>query len=343
MNILIFGGIGFIGVNIALEALKRGHKVIAFDNLQRSGVMENLQILKNLHNFTFSHGDIRNREDFKNLPTSIDCIINLAANPSVPRSIIQPVFDFEINVVGHLNILEYAKNHGRIPVIFASSNKVYTDKINTLPIRGAQSRYIYANKRLHVYGIDETADVGGHDGFTNSPYGAAKLSAEKYSREYWKQYGIPLVINRMSCIYGLYQKGVEEQGWVDWFLRAKKKQKPIIIYGDGKQVRDVLFGTDVAKLYIYEAEHMKEVNGKTFNVGGGPGEGFNISLLEIIHLIDAEFSGRPLRYTFRSWRSSDQRIYISDIRKVVAATPWKPTTKILNGLTSMWKSYDLSI
>ena len=343
MNILIFGGIGFIGVNIILEALSRGHKLTAFDNLQRPGVIENLQILKNLPHFTFLYGDIRNREDFKQLPQSIDCIINLAANPSVPRSIVQPVFDFEINVVGHLNILEYAKHHGKIPVILASSNKVYTDKINTFPIRELPSRYAYVNKRLDAYGIDETADVGGHDGFTNSPYGVAKLAAEKYSREYWKQYDVPIVINRMSCIYGLYQKGVEEQGWVDWFLRAKKEKKPIIIYGDGKQVRDLLFGTDVARLYLYEVEHMDKVNGKTFNVGGGPGKGFNVSLLEIIDLINAEFPGNPLRYSLKPWRSSDQRIFISDIRNVVSVTSWKPMTQILDVLKFMWKSYDLFV
>ncbi|MFA6572059.1 MAG: NAD-dependent epimerase/dehydratase family protein [Bacteroidota bacterium] len=338
MKFILFGGVGFIGTNIAKLALERGHDVMAFDNLMRHGVKENLAFLKRFPKFSFQRGDIRNIGAFDRLPTNIDCIINLAANPSVPKSIDNPVFDFEINVRGHLNVLEFARKNGRIPVIFASSNKVYTDKINTISIKETKTRY-EINNRSYIHGFSEDIDVDGNDGYTNSPYGSGKLSAEKYTREYWKHYGVPVIINRMSCIYGLFQKGVEEQGWVDWFLRAKKMGKPITIYGSGKQVRDVLFGNDVAALYLEEASLMKRLSGCTFNVGGGAREGFHVSLLETIAILNDTFPGPALKTHFALWRESDQRIYISNIRRVKELTGWKPSTPLIKGLRAMWRKY----
>lgn len=338
MKILIFGGVGFIGTNISLYALSRGHSVIAFDNLSRSGVVENLIFLQKQKGFTFLHGDVRFTEDFARIPKNIDAIINLAANPAIPKSIIEPVYDFYCNAVGHLNILEYSKLHGKIPVILASSNKAYTDKINTLPFKETSTRYIYKDARYQK-GFDETIDVSGHEGFTNSPYGAAKITAEKYSREYWKHYHVPIVINRMSCIYGRYQKGVADQGWVDHFLRMKKNGGVLTLYGTGKQVRDVLYADDVAQLYLYEAEHIKLVNGKTFNVGGGIKEGFHTSLLELIDMINANFPGRKLTFRLAPWRGSDQKIYQSDISFVKKITGWTPKTKLLTALHHMWDAY----
>lgn len=177
MKILIFGGVGFIGTNVSLHALSRGHTVIAFDNLSRSGVVENLEFLQEQKGFTFIHGDVRCHEDFTRIPKNVDTIINLAANPAIPVSILDPVYDFYCNALGHLNILEYSKFHGKIPVILASSNKVYTDKINTLPFKETSTRYVYKDVRYQK-GFDETIDVSGHEGFTNSPYGASKLTAE---------------------------------------------------------------------------------------------------------------------------------------------------------------------
>jgi CDP-paratose 2-epimerase len=339
MKLLVFGGIGFIGTNICLTALSRGHQVIAFDNLSRTGVVENLAVLSKQKHFTFLHGDVRCAEDFYRIPKGVDVIINLAANPAIPVSIDEPLYDFTSNVVGHMHILEYSRTHGSIPVILASSNKAYTDEINALPIVEDKTRYHYKNKKLEK-GFDETVDVSGHRGFTNSPYGAGKLADEKYTREYWKHYQIPMVINRMSCIYGLYQKGVADQGWVDHFLRVKKYGGTLTLFGTGKQVRDVLFSTDVANLYVYEAEHMDKVNGMTFNVGGGAKSGFNTSLLELITLIDTNFPGEKLKFEKKPWRESDQRIYISDIHTVTKATGWKPTVNLLSGLKQMWEHYD---
>lgn len=338
MKLLIFGGLGFIGTNITLTALERGHQVVGVDNLSRRGVEENLTVLKEKGNFKFIWGDIRNQSDFVFLnDIRADCIINLAANSAVPVSMVNPVFDFEINARGHLNVLEFARKRGT-PVILASSNKVYTDKLNRIKVRENKTRYIPIDKSV-LNGFDESADMNGYDGFTHSPYGVSKVAAEKYSREYNKLFQLPIVINRMSCIYGEYQKGVEDQGWVDWFLRAKRHNLPLTIFGDGKQIRDVLFGKDLADLYLMQAENMGKVDGKTFNVGGGSREGFHTSLLELIDLIDKEFPGKKLRYSFREWRKSDQKYYISDISLVQKVTGWKPSTNLIQGLRKMWENY----
>lgn len=338
MKLCVLGGVGFIGTNICLSAIARGHEVIAFDNLSRKHVTENLSTLENKRNFQFIHGDLRCAEDFDKLPKDIDCLINVAANPAIPMSIQNPVYDFNSNVVGHLHVLEYSRQHEKIPVIFASSNKVYTDSINDFPLVESETRYNYKDKHLAA-GLNENVDVAGHNGYTHSPYGAGKLAGEKYTREYWKHYKIPMVINRMSCVYGIHQKGVEDQGWVDHFLRVKKYGGVINIYGSGKQVRDLVFAEDLVRLYLYEVENMHKVNGQTFNVGGGVGEGFNTSLLELVTLIDKEFSGPKLKLNFDKWRVSDQRVYLSDISKVKKVTGWRPTTKILSGLKKMWAAY----
>jgi len=339
MKLLVFGGVGFIGTNVCLTALSRGYQVIACDNLSRTGVVENLAVLAPHKHFTFLHGDVRSVEDFNRISKGIDCMINLAANPAIPLSIKEPIYDFNCNVLGHLHILEFAKIHKNIPVIFASSNKAYSDAINEYPIVETKTRYLYKDKQLRK-GFCEDTDVSGHNGYTNSPYGAGKLACEKYSREYWKHYGVPIVINRMSCIYGLYQKGVADQGWVDHFLRIKKFGGKLTIFGTGKQVRDVLYASDLADLYMYEVEHMEKVNGKTFNVGGGIKDGFHTSLLELINLIDDNFSGKKLTFSKKPWRGSDQRIYQSDISYVTKTTGWKPKTTLLEGLKAMWELYD---
>lgn len=338
MKVLIFGGVGFIGTNVAISALDKGYDVVSIDNLIRTGVEENLRYLKKYKKFKFIKGDIRKTSDFSKFPKNVDVILNFAANPSIPKSISDPLFDFEINAKGHLNVLEFARKNGKIPIILASSNKVYTDKTNTLRLIEKKNRYVLSEAK-YKNGFNENIDVDGNEGFTNSPYGASKLVAEKYSREYWKNYGLPIVINRMSSIYGLFQKGTEMQGWVDWFLRAKKFGLVLTIYGDGKQVRDVLFATDLAGLYIDQIENIDRYNGRTFNIGGGCKKGFNISLLELVDLIDDNFPGNTLKCSYSSSRPSDQKIFISDLKRIGNFSSWRPTTKILEGLKKIWPSY----
>lgn len=341
MRILVAGGLGFIGTNVCMLALEKGYKVVAFDNMMRLGVDENLKILSHFDNFSYVWGDIRSMVDFNDLEGDFDGIINLAANPAIPKSFKNPVQDFLINTIGQLNILEYSRSHGKIPIILASSNKVYTDRTNELPLKELATRYeiqVPFPEPAPFLGFDEYTDIDGVDGYTNSPYGVAKIAAEKYSREYAKHYGVPVVVNRMSCIYGLFQKGVQDQGWVDWFVRAKKFGYPLTIFGDGKQVRDCLFGNDVAELYLLELKKIKELNGKVFNVGGGNSQGFTTSLLELVHLLDETYDGEPLLVKYTKWRPSDQRVYISDITKVIQHTGWMPKTRLIDGIQMMWNS-----
>jgi CDP-paratose 2-epimerase len=335
MKLIIFGGCGFIGTNIALKAVERGYGVIVFDSLVRAGTEENLKVLKD--KVEFIRGDVRNYEDFWRIG-KVDAAINLAANPGIPWSIENPLFDFKTNALGALNILEFSKNNGKFPVIQASTNKVYSDEVNEIPLNENKTRYSFIDK--FKYGIAETFPIDAQGRHPHSPYGCSKIAADMYFQEYFHLYGIPTVINRMSCIYGLYQKGVADQGWVDHFVRKALGDGKIDIYGDGKQVRDMLYGGDVAELYLMEIEKIDVAKGKVFNVGGS--NYFTISLIESIRLIE-ELTGRKTKLTYHDWRHADQRVYISDIRKVESVMGWKPKTDIKTGLQNIIKQYVLSV
>lgn len=328
MKICIFGGAGFIGINTALEALKRGHKVIIFDSLIRKGVEENMY----LADATYIRGDVRNQEDFEKLPTHIDAIINLAANPGVPWSLAFPLYDFKVNALGALHVLEYARKNGNIPVIFASTNKIYSDELNTIPLKETPTRYIWTSP-TYAKGVPETfpMDAVGH--YSHSPYGVSKASADLYHQEYFHAYNLPTVINRMSCIYGYYQKGVADQGWVDHFIKTiAQGDRKIDIFGNGKQVRDLLWAEDLAALYLDQIEHIDSLQGQVFNVGGGIRN--TLSLLEAITIIE-DFTGKKAKVSFKEWRHADQRIYVSDIRKIQKALGWKPNVSPQEGIKKM--------
>lgn len=335
-TILITGGAGFIGSNITELALERGYSIICFDNLSRKGVEENLSSFHTAKNWQFHNGDVRNATSFQGLSKNIDIIIALAANPSVVKSIADPLFDFETNALGHLNTLLFAKER-KIPLIFASSSKVFTNKINEIPVKETSKRYSYIGK--YRKGIPEFFDINGYDGFTHSPYGASKLTAEKYTREFGHYYGLPSVINRMGCVYGVFQKGAEDQGWLDWFLRAKLAQKPITFFGNGKQVRDLVFGRDIAELFLYQVENLEKLAGKTFNVGGGFKKGFHASLKEAVEMIDDIVGGKKLDIVSGPERSGDQKVIILDNTLVTQATGWQPVTTVEQGIRAMLKRY----
>lgn len=332
-RILIAGGAGFIGTNIAEMALKRGQKVVIFDNFVRSGVEENAAYLKKL-GAKVIRGDVRSSEDFQRLP-KVDAIINLAANPGIPWSIKWPLYDFSVNALGALNLLELARRLGKIPVIFASTNKIYSDEVNQLPVAERKTRYIWKDKSLK--GISERFAMDGKGQYPHSPYGCSKAAADLYHQEYFHIYGVPTVVNRMSCIYGLHQKGVEDQGWLWWFVQAKKKNLPLNIYGNGKQVRDALFGTDLAKLYLEELRDIKKHKGQVYNVGGGLKN--SVSLLEVINYLDKK-GGQKIKLKFFDWRVADHRIYISDIKKITSSSNWKPTTSPWEGIDKIWDSME---
>jgi len=329
MKICIFGGSGFIGTNVALEATKRKHQVIIMDSLARIGSEENLYIA----NATYIRGDIRNQEDFERLPKNIDAIINLAANSGVPWSFSYPLYDFKINALGALHVLEYARNNGKIPIIFASTNKIYSDKLNEIAIKEKSTRYIWTDKKY--VGVQESFPMDGVGIYSHSPYGASKCAADLYHQEYYHAYHIPTVINRMSCIFGYYQKGVADQGWIDHFIKTiTLGDGKIDIFGNGKQVRDMLWAEDVAKLYLDELEQIDSIKGQVFNIGGGTQN--TLSLLEAIRIIE-RYTGKKAKVSFKDWRPADQKIYISDIQKVNKFLHWKPTVSPEEGIKRMIK------
>lgn len=332
MKLLIFGGSGFIGTNVALKALEKGHEVVIFDSLIRPGTEENYEILKD--KTTFIRGDVRNTEDFWRIP-KVDAAINFAANPGIPWSIENPIFDFQTNALGALNILEYSRHNGKFPVIQASTNKVYSEEINERPLTEKSTRYGWSGE--DVYGISEKFPLDAQGRYGHSPYGCSKIAADMYFQEYNLLYGVPTVINRMSCIYGLHQKGVSDQGWVDHFVRKLVLgDGKVDIFGDGKQVRDMLWGEDVAELYLKEIEMIDQVRGQVFNVGGGLH--YNISLIESLNLI-SKLTGKDFNATYHPWRHADQKIYISRTDKVEKLMKWQPTTDIETGIRRMIEEY----
>lgn len=330
-NILIAGGAGFIGTNIAEVARKKGHGVTVFDNFVRPGVEENVQHLERF-GAKIVRGDVRFAGDLDRLP-KVDAIINLAANPGIPWSMKWPLYDFSVNLQGALNLLELARKRGNIPVVLASTNKVYSEEVNEIPNIERRTRHIWKDKKFK--GISEEFPMDSAGKYPHSPYGCSKAAADLYHQEYFHIYGVPTVVNRMSCIYGLYQKGVEDQGWLWWFVEAKKKNKPLNIYGDGKQVRDALFGTDLAELYVEELANIKKHQGQVYNVGGGMKH--TVSLIEVIDYLNKK-GGKKLKLKFFDWRKADHKIYISDITKATSRSNWKPTTTVWQGIDKMWNS-----
>jgi CDP-paratose 2-epimerase len=351
MKILVTGGCGFIGTNICLEARKRNYKVIAFDSFARKGTEENAEVLEKAGVKIF-RGDIRNAQDINRLANeygTFDGIIHLAANPAVPVSIKYPMYDFEVNTLGTLHILNFSRANGKCPIIFASTSKVYSDIMNELPMVEKKTRYQWSNKAItdpekkialsgwSEKGIKEYYHTDGFGKYPHSPYGVSKLAADLYCQEYFHLYDVPTVINRMSCIYGYFQKGVEDQGWIDWFIRAIAfGDRKIAVYGNGKQVRDMLWAEDLAVLYIDQLEQIEKIKGNIFNVSGGVDNTF--SLLEAIAEIE-KISGKKAKIEYKDWRPADQRIYISDIEKVTKMLKWKPAVTPSEGVKRMFERY----
>lgn len=346
-TLIVTGGCGFIGTNIALLAVKNGYHVVVFDSFIRPNTEENAEILKKAK-VEVIRGDVRNQHDLERLPTKAAGIIHLAANPGIPWSVKWPLYDFTTNALGTLHILEFARRY-EIPVLFASTNKIYTEEVNLFPLKEQKTRYSWDFSKkipnsvrsavrdgISEKGVNELFPMDSAGEFPHSPYGTSKATGDLYCQEYFHIYELPVVINRMACIYGLYQKGVEDQGWTDWFVRAKLNNLPITIYGDGKQVRDALFGSDVAELYLLELEQIDKVKGQVFNVGGGMDN--TISLLEAINYLNKK-DGRKLEISYKPWRPADQKIYIADITKVKKFTGWEPKTSVFDGIEQIWKQY----
>ncbi len=328
MKILITGGCGFVGSNVARYALGRGHEVVAFDNLVRIGSRSNLDEFKAENNFLFIEGDVREQADFEAAP-EVDAVIHTAAQPGVPTSMRNPRYDFEVNALGTFNVLEFARERGLLPLIFTSTNKCYSCEVNEIGVEMAQNGRVFTGE--YRGGIPEGFPVDSAGKAAYSPYGCSKYTGDRYCQEYWHTYEVPTVVNRMSCIAGERQMGVEEQGWVAWFAYAKMFHINLNIFGDGKQTRDVLYVGDLARLFLEELEHIDRHRGQVYNVGGGPDK--MISLQGVIdHLVDLE--GSLFDITYHEWRQADHLAYYTDITKV--SEFWQPEIGPIETVDRIW-------
>lgn len=318
MNILITGGAGFIGSNVAERFLKKGDTVYVFDNLSRRGTGWNLKWLqKNFKNAKFIRGDIRKYNDILGAfrKNKYDVVFHFAAQVAVTTSVTNPREDFEINALGTFNLLEAVRNTKQTPIIlYSSTNKVYGG-MTDIKIVERGGKYAYDTI---PNGIDEGRLLDFH-----SPYGCSKGTADQYMIDYGRIYDMKTVVFRQSCIYGYRQFGIEDQGWVAWFTIAAMLDKPLTIYGDGKQVRDVLFIEDLADAYEGAIENIDKVKGQAFNIGGGPKN--TMSLLELLVFLE-KFLGKKIPLKFSDWRPGDQPVFVCDISKAKKVFGWEPKT-----------------
>ena len=326
---VVTGGAGFIGCNTVRRLIARGDEVVVVDNLSRKGTQSNLDWLREQGAFTFVQADIRDAEAMRRVFAdhgALDTVLHLAGQVAVTTSVVNPREDFEINALGAFNVLEGIRLSGQKPlVIYSSTNKVYGG-MEHIVIEETETRYQY---RDYPLGIPETELLDFH-----SPYGCSKGAADQYVRDYSRIYDIPTVVMRQSCIYGWRQFGVEDQGWVAWFVIAAVLGKPIAIYGDGKQVRDVLFVEDLVDAYLTAAADPAKVAGKIFNIGGGPDKA--MSVWTEFGAILEELLGRPIPVTYGDWRPGDQPVYISDIRKAAAELGWQPKVGVREGVEKLF-------
>lgn len=329
MRYLITGGAGFIGTNYVTRLLARGETVVLFDNLSRRGAARNLAWLRDTWGpdaFTFIRGDVRDAELLVASARDADVIVHLASQVAVTTSVQDPRTDFECNALGTFNVLEAARLSGRAPlVLYASTNKVYGG-MEELRVEELETRYAY---RDYPHGIPETYPLDFH-----SPYGCSKGAGDQYVRDYARIYGLPTVVFRQSCIYGPHQFGMEDQGWVAWFIIAALLGRPITIYGNGKQVRDVLFVEDLLNAYDAAIARSDRAAGQVYNVGGGPAQQLAV-WSEFGPLLEA-LLGRQIPVTWGEWRPGDQRIYVSDVRKAAQDLGWQPQVGVEEGITRLF-------
>ncbi|WP_374471859.1 SDR family NAD(P)-dependent oxidoreductase [Phenylobacterium sp.] len=304
--VLVTGGAGFIGSNLADRLASEGHTVLVLDALSRPGVERNLAWLKSRHGAKIVHvaADIRDRRAVDEAAREAQAVFHLAAQVAVTTSLTDPVEDFEINIQGALNVLESVRRRGgRTPVIFASTNKVYGD-LSDVPLELVGDAYRPVDAALRVRGVSESRPLDFH-----TPYGCSKGAADQYVLDYSRSFGVPTCVLRMSCIYGPRQMGTEDQGWVAHFLIRALEGQPISIYGDGRQVRDIMNVGDTVDAYMAAWRRIERVSGRAFNLGGGPNNA--VSLVQLIGYIE-ELIQRKVDLSFSDWRAGDQRYYVSD-------------------------------
>lgn len=328
--VLITGGAGFIGTNLADRLALAGRRVILYDNLSRPGVAENVAWLVERHGklVEVMVADIRDAGALGAAVARSSAIFHFAAQVAVTTSITDPVRDFEVNARGTLNLLEAVRARGGdIPVIFTSTNKVYGGLRGLRLVRTGR-RYTPEDASIRELGISEDWPIELH-----SPYGCSKGAAEQYMLDYARTFGLTTVVFRMSCIYGPHQFGTEDQGWVAHFLIRALEGEPITLYGDGRQVRDTLFIDDLIDAFLLAVDHADTLSGRAFNIGGGAKH--TVSLLELVESI-GELQGEAPKLEFRGWRLGDQRYYVSDTRRFEELTGWVPRVSIGEGLKRLY-------
>ena len=327
--VLISGGAGFIGTNVAHRLLSEGVPVLVLDNLSRPGVERNLEWLCDTHGslVKVDIADVRNAGAVRRAVAEASHVFHFAAQVAVTSSVADPVTDFEVNARGTMNMLEAVRASATPPpLVFTSTNKVYGALSDIALVN--RPRYEPIDGLVRAHGIDEQRPLEFH-----SPYGCSKGTADQYVLDYARSYGLPATVFRMSCIYGPHQYGTEDQGWVAHFLLRALAGQPIVIYGDGHQVRDVLYVDDLVEAMLAGQAHMNQVAGHAFNIGGGPLH--TTSLLELVRLIGALHGSEPA-VSFDEWRISDQRFYVSDTRKFQRMTGWAPRVAPCDGVQRLY-------
>jgi CDP-paratose 2-epimerase len=331
-RVVLFGGAGFIGANVALRALEEGRRVLIFDNLSRPGVERNLRWLQAQHGarVEVAVADVRDAHAVRQAVRHAEQVYHFAAQVAVTTSLTDPVHDFEVNARGTLNVLEAVRaRETPPPLLFTSTNKVYGGLAHLRFVPSGQ-RYEPVDLEARLQGISERCPLE-----FESPYGCSKGAADQYVLDYARTWALPLAVFRMSCIYGPRQFGTEDQGWVAHFLIRALQRQPITLYGDGMQVRDILYVEDLVEAFRLAMARMEQLSGEVFNIGGGPQR--TVSLLELLEHI-GELTGQPPAVRFEDWRLGDQRYYVSDTRKFQAATGWAPKVEVREGVARlhMW-------
>ncbi|HVL70940.1 MAG TPA: SDR family NAD(P)-dependent oxidoreductase [Beijerinckiaceae bacterium] len=327
--VLVTGGAGFIGSNLADRLAREGHDVLVYDALARPGVERNLDWLRSRHpqRISAAVADIRDEAAVADAARDAAAVFHFAAQVAVTTSLAEPREDFDVNVRGTLHLLDALRRRPEPPpLIFASTNKVYGD-LSDLALESTNDAYLPADPKVRATGIGEDRPLDFH-----TPYGCSKGAADQYVLDYARSFGVPTAVMRMSCIYGPRQMGTEDQGWVAHFLIRAIEGEPISIYGDGRQVRDVLDVSDAIAAYLAAWRRIEAVKGRAYNLGGGPANA--VSLRQLLRYVE-DLLGRRVELDFADWRAGDQRYYVSDARRAARDLDLKPPRPWQEGVAAL--------
>ena len=329
-HVLVTGGAGFVGTNLVDRLLADGGRVMVLDSLARPGVAGNLRFLQARHGdrLTFLKADVRDAAAVDEAVANAEAVFHLAAQVAVTTSLDDPIDDFGVNLQGTITLLEALRRLPRpVPLLFTSTNKVY-GSLPDVALERRDDQWEPVDEGLRLQGIDESRPLA-----FCTPYGCSKGGADQYVLDYAATFGLPTAVFRMSCIYGRHQHGTEDQGWVAHFLIRGLSGEPVTIYGDGAQVRDVLFAGDLVDAMLRVHADADRLAGEVFNVGGGPAH--TLSLLELLDLLEELGCGRP-PVAFAEERPGDQRWYVSDTSRLRALTGWRPSVDVERGVRELY-------